>query len=127
MKKGMMSLVIALLMLSNLYTLRAMLDLKRASSDQISPTRTSNKFNSSKFFPNFTDSLDHLSKLIKEKQEHIAVLLSSGKAEWHKNTERIQQVRKHLQQIDREIKDLQAIKDNLSEKLDKLSNENDNP
>ncbi len=108
-----MSLVVALLILTNLYTLRNYYDLKKDASMPIAPNASSE--DSSDFF----SSLKRISTMVKEQQEILSQLIQNVQEGWGKATGHIDQINQQVRQLEQEINELNQLKDKLKKDLEK--------
>lgn len=108
------SLLIALLILTNLYTLRNYFELQRHPplSQKIS---SSTKEDSGDFF----SSLSRISSLVKEQQKILSQLIQNVQEGWGKATGHVEQINQQLQQLENEINELNQLKDKLKKDLEK--------
>ena len=118
MKKTINSIIIALLILSNLYTLKTLQDYKLSNkvpttihqNTKEDPLKTMQK------------SIETFSGIIKEQKSIFDHLIQNTKEGWEKNTQNVKDIYQQLARIEKELEQLRELKSKLEEDLKKQKN-----
>jgi septal ring factor EnvC (AmiA/AmiB activator) len=115
MKKTLNSLIIALLILSNLYTLKTLQDYK-LNKKTLAPILQIKKEDPLK---NMQRSIESFAGIIKEQKTIFDHLIQNTKEGWEKNTQNVKDIYQQLARIEKELEHLRELKIKLEEDLKK--------
>lgn len=118
MKKTTNSIIIALLILSNLYTLKTLQDYK-LSNKAPSPIHQVTKEDPLKAMQR---SIETFAGIIKEQKSIFDHLVQNTKEGWEKNTQNVKDIYQQLARIEKELEQLRELKSKLEEDLKKQKN-----